>query len=116
MGKLALEISARLENVKSIETCGPDFRYYIKTRCTNCGDESDKWQYVTLCETHEGRTGRSDVHMKSKCKGCSRELSLVILEDSIKPYVHDEEKDEVFLPIVAFDCRGLEVTSFDFRV
>lgn len=116
MGKLGLQIAARLENVKSIEVCGTDFRWYIKTRCTNCGELSDKWQYVTVSETHEGRTGRSDCHMKAKCKGCTREVSLVILEDSIKPYVYNEDKEEDFQTIVVFEGRGVEVSEFEFRV
>lgn len=116
MGKMGLQISARMENVKQIEVCGPDFRWFIKTRCTNCGELSDKWQYVTVSETYEGRTGRSDCHMKAKCKGCSREVSLVILEDTIKPYMHNEDKEEDFQTIVVFEGRGIEIDDFEFRV
>jgi hypothetical protein len=119
MVKLGLQISARLENLQKVEVCGEDFRYHIKTRCTNCGEmRGDKWQYVTLTESQEGRTGgRSECHMKAKCKGCGRELSLSILEDSVKPYVFNEDKpEEDFQTIVVFEGRGMEVVEFDFRV
>lgn len=116
MVKLALQISARLENIEKLEVCGEDYRYHIKTLCTNCGEESDKWQYVSLNETHEGRTERSEVHMKIKCKGCQREISLSILGDTVKPYVYDEDKPENFQTIAVFEGRGVEVTDFEFRV
>jgi len=116
MVKLGLQISARLENLERLEVCGEDFRWFIKTRCTNCGEVSDKWQYVAQNETQEGRTGRSECHMKAKCKGCSREVSLAIMDDSVKPYVFNEDKPENFQTIVVFEGRGLEVAEFDFRV
>jgi len=115
MVKLGLQISARLENVEKVEVCGEDFRYFIKTLCCNCGETSDKWQYVALNELMEGRTGRSECHMKIKCKGCQREISLLIIEDSIKPYVFNEDTPEAFQTIAVFEGRGMEIAEFDFR-
>jgi hypothetical protein len=115
MVKLGLQISARLENVEKMEVCGEDFRYFIKTLCCNCGEVSDKWQYVALNETTDGRTGRSECHMKYKCKGCQREISLLIHEDSIKPYVYEEDKPEGFQTIAIFEGRGMEISDFEFR-
>lgn len=119
MVKLGLQISARLENVEKLEVCGEDFRYFVKTLCSNCGEGSgDRWQYVAVNEVMEGRSGsrNAECHMKVKCKGCQREVSLFILEDSTKPYIHDEDKPEAFQTILIIEGRGMEVTDFDFRV
>jgi hypothetical protein len=37
-----------------------------------------------------------------------------ILEDSIKVYTKSDHEN--FKTIVVFDCRGVELTDFDFRV
>lgn len=37
-----------------------------------------------------------------------------ILEDSIQPYTKDDHEN--FKTIVMFDCRGVELVDFDFRV
>ena len=48
--------------------------------------------------------------MVAKCKLCSRENSIDILADSIKPYSNEAGQ---FQTIVAFDCRGLEPVEFE---
>jgi hypothetical protein len=37
-----------------------------------------------------------------------------ILEDSVQPYTKDDHEN--FKTIVMFDCRGVELVDFDFRV
>jgi hypothetical protein len=37
-----------------------------------------------------------------------------ILEDSVQPYTKDDHEN--FKTIVIFDCRGVELVDFDFRV
>jgi len=37
-----------------------------------------------------------------------------ILEDSVQPYTKDDHEN--FKTIVVFDCRGVELVDFDFRV
>ena len=51
--------------------------------------------------------------MVTKCKLCSRENSIDILADSIKPYSSDSAQ---YQTIVAFDCRGLEPVEFEVGV
>ena len=50
--------------------------------------------------------------MVAKCKLCSRENSIDILKETIKPYSNDAAQ---FQTIVAFDCRGLEPIEFEVR-
>ena len=50
--------------------------------------------------------------MVTKCKLCSRENSIDILRDTIKPYTSDSAQ---YQTVVAFDCRGLEPVEFEVR-
>jgi len=118
--RLNLEISCTLENVKTLSPDDEDFRWYIKLKCTNCGDgdhQSGKWIYVTLNENVENK--RSQVNLLTKCKECKREMTIVLEPDSIKPYKWDEETDglpENFQPICTFECRGCEIIDFEPRL
>ena len=51
MVKIGLQIKATLEFVTGLKPDGEDFRYYLKLKCANCGEVSDRWQYVTLAES-----------------------------------------------------------------
>ncbi|KOC70779.1 UPF0587 protein [Habropoda laboriosa] len=114
MGKKALQIKAKLENVEEVKTSGPEFRWYLKFFCGNCGEVSDKWNYVSLSEPIPAQRGNAVNHFVMKCKLCSRVNSMSILEDSIKPYtgVNDQEQ---FQTIAIFDCRGIEPVDFSAR-
>nr|XP_054948603.1 CXXC motif containing zinc binding protein isoform X3 [Pan paniscus] len=48
MGKIALQLKATLENITNLRPVGEDFRWYLKMKCGNCGEISDKWQYIRL--------------------------------------------------------------------
>lgn len=113
MGKIGLQIKAVLENVTDLEAYDKDFRWYLKLKCMNCGEEAGKWQYITLLETFPLKGGRGEAHFVSKCKLCARENSVEILPDHLKKYTADDS--ETFKTIVAFDCRGLEPTNFSPR-
>lgn len=52
-------------------------------------------------------------NMVIKCKMCSRENSIDIVEDSTD--VYDEKDTGKFKSIVTFDCRGIEPIDFDPR-
>ncbi|XP_069794578.1 CXXC motif containing zinc binding protein isoform X4 [Narcine bancroftii] len=54
--------------------------------------------------------GRGSANMIQRCKLCSRENSIDILKDTIKPY--NAEDSERFKTIVHFECRGLEPVDF----
>ncbi|GIZ02576.1 CXXC motif containing zinc binding protein [Caerostris extrusa] len=114
MGKIGLQIKAILENVTDLEAYGEDFRWYLKLKCMNCGEEPNKWQYVSLSEKLPLKGGRGEANFVSKCKLCARENSVEIFLDSFQKYTADDS--ETFKTIVAFDCRGVDPTDFSPRI
>lgn len=113
MVKIALQIRATLENIEELRPSGAEFRWYLKFGCCNCGEVSEKWNYVSLKESVPAQRGNAVTHFTSKCKLCSRENSMTILEDSVKPLVATDQGK--FQTIVIYDCRGLEPTDFSPR-
>ncbi|MGH0173247.1 UNVERIFIED_CONTAM: hypothetical protein FKN15_068203 [Acipenser sinensis] len=75
-----------LENITNVRPFGDDFRWFLKLKCGNCGEVSDKWQYITLMDSVPLKGGRGSASMVQKCKLCSRENSIDILKDTMKPY------------------------------
>uniref|UniRef100_A0A8C1TXU9 CXXC motif containing zinc binding protein n=1 Tax=Cyprinus carpio TaxID=7962 RepID=A0A8C1TXU9_CYPCA len=110
MGKFGLQFKATLENITNVRPVGDDFRWYLKLKCGNCGEVSDKWQYITLLDSMPLKGGRGSASMVQKCKLCSRENSIDILRDTITPY--NAEDSERYKTIVQFECRGLEQVDF----
>ncbi|XP_028834196.1 CXXC motif containing zinc binding protein [Denticeps clupeoides] len=110
MVKFALHFKATLENVTNVRPLGDDFRWFLKLKCGNCGEVSDKWQYVTPMDSVPLKGGRGSASMVQKCKLCSRENSIDILKDTVTPY--NAEDSEKFKPMVQFECRGLEPVDF----
>ncbi|XP_064386283.1 CXXC motif containing zinc binding protein-like [Halichondria panicea] len=110
--RLCVEIRAQLNNVTDLTAEGADFRWYIKVRCGNCMEES-KWLYAVAEDRVPVKGGRGTVHLVIKCKLCARENTVEILEDHIKPYRAVDSG--VFKAIVAFNCRGVEISAFDPR-
>lgn len=84
MVKVALQIRATLDNVDELRTSYPDFTFYFKVKCTNCGEESDKWHDLNetdkFQEDNNSRTKGFSLYMK--CKMCSRENSIDIIPES----------------------------------
>lgn len=113
MGKIGLQIKAVLENITDLEAYNKDFRWYLKLKCMNCGEEAEKWQYMALVETFPLKGGRGEAHFVCKCKLCGRENSVEILPDYLKKYTADDS--ETYKTIVAFDCRGVEPIDFSPR-
>ncbi|GAB6022155.1 hypothetical protein CHUAL_006293 [Chamberlinius hualienensis] len=114
MVKVNLQLKAELENVSELIASGDDFRFYLKLKCTSCGDTPDTWQYVTVGEKTPLKGGRGEASLVVKCKLCQRENSLDIVDKSLKPYVAGEVED--FCSIITFDCRGVEPVDFSPRV
>lgn len=110
MVKISLEIKAVLENIDTFRTNHPDYNFILKLKCLNCGEISDKWHLITETETFPLKTGKSEVHFLAKCKLCSRENSLDIVEGSNHEY--STSYNGQFKPIVTFDCRGIEPVDF----
>ncbi|XP_027462049.1 CXXC motif containing zinc binding protein-like isoform X2 [Zalophus californianus] len=110
MGKIALQLKATLENVTNLRPLGEDFRWYLKVKCGNCGEISEKWQYIRLMDSVALKGGRGSASMVQKCKLCARENSIKILSSTIKSY--NAEDNEKFKTIVEFECRGFEAVDF----
>nr|CAG4648367.1 EOG090X0HQJ [Moina brachiata] len=113
MVKIGLRLKANLENVTNLRPDGEDFRWYLKVKCGNCNEESDKWIYVTQSESLEIKGGRGTANLVYKCKLCSREHHMDIIPESIKSYNEDDQGK--FKSVVQFDCRGMEPSSFSPR-
>jgi len=109
MVKISLQIKATLENIKELYTCHPDFSFYLKIKCLNCGEVSEKWHDVTESDAVE--QSKHSNNFVAKCKLCTRENSLDIISDSNEKFTGDDENK--FQTIVTFDCRGLEPIDFD---
>ncbi|XP_036112052.1 CXXC motif containing zinc binding protein isoform X1 [Molossus molossus] len=130
MGKIALQLKATLENVTNLRPVGEDFRWYLKMKCGNCGEISEKWQYIRQMDSVALKGGRGSASMVQKCKLCARENSIEILSSTIKSYNQPcprsygeqvakagflwkgAEDNEKFKTIVEFECRGLEPVDF----
>lgn len=83
MVKVGLQISATLENIEEIKTCHPDYSFFLKLKCTNCGEESDKWHDITESERVQQSSRTPDgFNFYMKCKMCSRENTMDIIEGS----------------------------------
>uniref|UniRef100_A0A8B9NYG9 CXXC motif containing zinc binding protein n=6 Tax=Aves TaxID=8782 RepID=A0A8B9NYG9_APTOW len=108
--RVGLQLRATLENITRLRAEGEDFRWYLKLKCGNCGEVSEKWQYLRLMDSAPLKGGRGSATMVQKCKLCSRENSIDILSQTIKPY--NAEDSEKFKTIVEFECRGLEPVDF----
>lgn len=112
--KLGLQISAVLENVTSLKPDGDDFRWYLKLKCSNCGDETEEYVYLSLSESQPLKGGRGHASLVIKCKLCARENSIDIIRESIASY--SDEDSPKYKTIVVFDCRGVEAIDYDARV
>ncbi|XP_058698700.1 CXXC motif containing zinc binding protein isoform X3 [Poecile atricapillus] len=76
MGRIGLQLRATLENITRLRAEGQDFRWYLKLKCGNCGEVSEKWQYLRLMDSAPLKGGRGSATMVQKCKLCSRENSI----------------------------------------
>ncbi|XP_037825664.1 UPF0587 protein CG4646 [Lucilia sericata] len=115
MVRVALQISANLENIEELKTCHPDYAFFIKITCTNCGETSDKWHDITESErTQQDSRNPNGFNFYMKCKMCSRENSIDVVEKSNAVYT--QEDSGKFKTIVVFDCRGAEPVEFSPRV
>ncbi|EDV23355.1 uncharacterized protein TRIADDRAFT_57890 [Trichoplax adhaerens] len=84
-------------------------------KCLNCGDETS-WVYVCQDDKSPLKGGRGSANLVIKCKLCSRENSIDIIEGSVGPYNIEDSESRKYKTIVAFDCRGIEPTNFSPRI
>ncbi|XP_064607064.1 CXXC motif containing zinc binding protein-like [Liolophura sinensis] len=111
--KIGLQINVNLENLTKFRPEGDDFRWYVKLKCANCGEETTSFQYMCLEESHPVKGGRGSASLVIKCHLCGRENTIDIIKDSLKSY--DADDVGKFKTIVVFDCRGVEPTDFSPR-
>ena len=52
MVKIELQMKCTLENLTNLKAEGEDFRWYLKLKCLNCGEETKCFVYLTLEESH----------------------------------------------------------------
>ncbi|KAJ1170256.1 hypothetical protein NDU88_002136 [Pleurodeles waltl] len=86
MVKIGLQFKATLEHVTNVRPLGDDFRWFLKFKCGNCSEVSERWQYITLMDSVPLKGGRGSASMVQKCKLCARENSIDILRQTMKPY------------------------------
>lgn len=83
MVKIGLQIRATFENVEELKTTHPDYPFFLKLKCSNCGEQSEKWHDITESErTNEDSRNPDGFNFYMKCKLCSRENSIDIVERS----------------------------------
>ncbi|NXK98600.1 CA123 protein, partial [Formicarius rufipectus] len=138
--RIGLQLRATLENITRLRAEGQDFRWYLKVRrgrgghgpragvsahpraalsfqlkCGNCGEVSEKWQYLRLMDSAPLKGGRGSATMVQKCKLCSRESSIgecsQMATNGILTQLQAEDSEK-FKTIVEFECRGLEPVDF----
>ncbi|XP_055705034.1 UPF0587 protein GA18326 [Phlebotomus papatasi] len=111
MVKIGVQICATLENVEELKTSHPNYAFFFKLRCNNCGESSDKFHDVTEADTvnADSRCPRG-YNFYAKCKLCNRENTVDIVEGSNVSYLAEDSGK--FKTIVTLDCRGLEPTDF----
>lgn len=93
-----------------------DAAWFVKIKCSNCGEITGNWVEINPDEKHEISGSRGTAHFVMKCKGCKRENSVDILQDRTYSRPIKQEDSGKFVPVVAFDCRGVEITEFEPRV
>ncbi|KAF5294883.1 hypothetical protein FQR65_LT10681 [Abscondita terminalis] len=111
MVKINLQVKANLEFIEELFTCHPNFSFYFKIKCLNCGESSDKWHEVSESETISSPNKHLEANFVAKCKLCGRENSLSIVKDSNGKFSNTNQNK--FQTIVTFDCRGVEPIDFD---
>ena len=57
--------------------------------------------------------GRGEANLVYKCKLCSRESSIDLIEDSVASY--DAGDSNTWKTVVVMDCRGIEPVEFSPR-
>lgn len=94
MVKIALQIKANLENIDELRTNHPGYAFFIKVKCSNCGEISEKWHDLTEDERDHGDSRNPDgFNFLMKCKLCSRENTIDIVEKSNGIYLIEFYQD-----------------------
>lgn len=80
MVKIALQVKAQLENVDELRAAHPGYAYFLRIKCSNCGEESENWHDLCEEERIAGDTRNADgSNFCMKCKLCGRQNTIDIL-------------------------------------
>lgn len=90
MVKIALQIKAQLECIDKVYTSHPDFQWFLKLKCGSCGEVTDKFHDLTESEKVPQKHTRGESNLLIKCKLCSRENSIDVIEGSNGMYCNME--------------------------
>ncbi|KAE9414410.1 hypothetical protein Angca_006805, partial [Angiostrongylus cantonensis] len=113
---LSLDVKCNMVGVTNLAPSDPEsHRWYLKFRCTNCGESRDYWQYVVVNEVLDIPGSRGEANLVEKCKLCNRMNTVSIVKDSLGSYSSTEHNEE-WQSMIQLDCRGLEPIDFDFRM
>lgn len=86
MVKIALQIRATLDHIEKLYTNYPHYRWFLKLKCGSCGEVSEKFHDLTDAEKVPQKHNRSECNLMIKCKLCSRENSIDVVEGSNGKY------------------------------
>ncbi|CAI4222650.1 unnamed protein product [Auanema sp. JU1783] len=90
-----------------------EYRWFIKVKCTGCGEIPQVWQYVVIEELVPIPESKSEAHLVEKCNFCNRVNYLCIVPSTMNNY--KIEKNREFQQVVIFESRGMEPVEFDLR-
>jgi len=107
MPKFGLEIKAYLEGLSSIGR-DRDATLRFGAQCTHCKEQVDV--EIDCGELQALPDSRGDAHYLCKCKLCKRSCWIKVLEE---PGVYLEEVNDSWVGFGVFECRGMELVSFD---
>ncbi|KAL7164533.1 hypothetical protein ACSBR2_040438 [Camellia fascicularis] len=118
MVNLMLMITAELENLTNLQPQGgcddPNFTYYFKMRCGNCGEVTQKETCVSLNETVSLHQGKNTTNLVQKCKFCGRDGTVTMITGRGRPLTQETSQSGNHTPLMLFDCRGYEPVEFLF--
>lgn len=114
MVKIGLQINCQFENIEELKTCHPNYSFFVKVKCSNCGEVSENWHDITE-DTRVAEDSRNPkgFNFYMKCKLCGRSNTIDIIEGSNATYTSDDAGK--FKTIISFDCRGVEPIKFSPR-
>ncbi|XP_024963108.1 UPF0587 protein C1orf123 homolog [Cynara cardunculus var. scolymus] len=110
-----LYISGELENLTNFQPRGsvddPDFTYYFKFKCENCGEVTEKETCVSLNGTLP-LPKKGTTNLIQKCKFCKREGTVTMIPGRGSPLTNDSSELGKYALLMVFDCRGFEPLDF----
>jgi hypothetical protein len=80
-----------------------------------CLSKSNSSPYLNLKKVEEDlkmKSGRGTTNLNYKCKFCKRDSTIDVVPDSYKHYICESEG---FQEIISFDCRGVDLVSWEWK-